>query len=86
MGRKILQQDFDMTLAFCNHERKQRSEVSLLLYYCISFLIVLIIRYAEWLSGPFRLSLWSPILLVSNAGTLSFEFFLDFFARKKILN
>ncbi|KAL6010101.1 hypothetical protein ACLOJK_000532 [Asimina triloba] len=24
--RKILQQDFDMTLAFCNHERKQRSE------------------------------------------------------------
>lgn len=26
--QKILQQDFDMTLAFCNHERKQRSEES----------------------------------------------------------
>lgn len=74
MGRKILQQDFDMTLAFCNHERKQRSEVSLL-YYCISFLIVLIIRYAEWLSGHLRLPLWSPVLIVIDAGTLSFEFF-----------
>lgn len=26
--RKILQQDFDATLAYCNHERKQRSEES----------------------------------------------------------
>ncbi|XP_010276674.1 PREDICTED: rho GTPase-activating protein 7 [Nelumbo nucifera] len=26
--QKFLQQDFDMTLAFCNHERKQRSEES----------------------------------------------------------
>ncbi|XP_077250883.1 rho GTPase-activating protein 7-like [Tasmannia lanceolata] len=26
--QKILQQDFDMTLAFCNHERRQRSEES----------------------------------------------------------
>ncbi|XP_074310607.1 rho GTPase-activating protein 7-like isoform X2 [Silene latifolia] len=29
--RRILQQDFDSTLAFCNHERKQRNEDGLLL-------------------------------------------------------
>ncbi|KAL2941991.1 Rho GTPase-activating protein 7 [Bienertia sinuspersici] len=28
MNRRFLQQDFDSTLAFCNHERKQRSEGS----------------------------------------------------------
>lgn len=50
--RKYFQQDFDSTLAVCNHERKQRTEVISLVFFltCNSSFILSVIFYSVLLS------------------------------------
>lgn len=47
--RRFLQQDFDSTLAFVNHERKQRTEVCLIVYFSKSKLKGKTIRKMVWI-------------------------------------